>query len=212
LQLELRPGVEIETIAYVGGRAGERANSELNSQHGPRIPDSILLIALGDAMKIPTRRFCIWQQALPCFGRATHRERANLSDPHVRIIVGFSAGGTTDIGARIIANGYRAVGQPFSCREPAGARHHIATGGGLLAPGDGHTLLMMTGTNASIQRSTTSSITTLSATSRRSLVIAPLFSLSPPAVPSNHCSELIALCQGQSWKDQQWPRLHQHRQ
>ncbi len=66
----------------------------------------------------------------------------------VRLIVGFPAGGTTDIGARIIAQWLtERLGQPFVIENRPGIGTHIATEAVVRAPADGHTLLMVTGTN-----------------------------------------------------------------
>ncbi|TMK06327.1 MAG: tripartite tricarboxylate transporter substrate binding protein [Alphaproteobacteria bacterium] len=67
----------------------------------------------------------------------------------VRIIVGFSAGGTTDIGARLIAQWLsERLGQPFVIENRPGVGTHIATEAVVRAPADGYTLLMVTGANA----------------------------------------------------------------
>src|SRR5688572_14803992 len=67
----------------------------------------------------------------------------------VRIIVGFPAGGTTDIGARIVAQWLtERLGQPFVIENRPGAGTHLATESVARAPADGYTLLMGTGSNA----------------------------------------------------------------
>ena len=67
----------------------------------------------------------------------------------VRIIVGFSAGGTTDIGARLIAQWLSdRLGQPFLVENRPGASTHAATEAVVRASPDGYTLLMVTLTNA----------------------------------------------------------------
>jgi tripartite-type tricarboxylate transporter receptor subunit TctC len=67
----------------------------------------------------------------------------------VRIIVGFPAGGTTDIGARLIAQALsERLGQQFIVENKPGAATNLATEAVAHAPADGHTLLAVTATNA----------------------------------------------------------------
>lgn len=65
----------------------------------------------------------------------------------VRIVVGFAAGGPTDVVARVIAERLTQMnGQPFIVDNKPGAAAMIATAEVARAPADGYTLLM-TGTN-----------------------------------------------------------------
>jgi tripartite-type tricarboxylate transporter receptor subunit TctC len=67
----------------------------------------------------------------------------------VRIIVGFPAGGTTDIGARLIAQSLsERLGQAFVVENRPGAGTHAATEAVVRATPDGYTLLMATAANA----------------------------------------------------------------
>jgi len=67
----------------------------------------------------------------------------------VRIVVGFPAGGTTDIGARVIAQWLSdRLGQPFIVENKPGAGTHLATETVVRSPADGYTLLMATPSNA----------------------------------------------------------------
>jgi tripartite-type tricarboxylate transporter receptor subunit TctC len=67
----------------------------------------------------------------------------------VRIIVGFPAGGTTDICARLIAQSLsERLGQPFVVENRPGAGTHVATEAVVRATADGYTLLMATAANA----------------------------------------------------------------
>jgi tripartite-type tricarboxylate transporter receptor subunit TctC len=66
----------------------------------------------------------------------------------VRILVGWPAGGTTDIAARLIAQWLsERLGQPFVVENRPGAASNIATEAVTRAPPDGYTLLAVTGTN-----------------------------------------------------------------
>src|SRR5262249_20024619 len=61
-----------------------------------------------------------------------------------RIVVGFAAGGSTDIGARLIGQWLQErLGRPFGIENRAGARTNIATETGVRAPPHRYTLLMV---------------------------------------------------------------------
>ncbi|HLQ92646.1 MAG TPA: tripartite tricarboxylate transporter substrate-binding protein, partial [Xanthobacteraceae bacterium] len=67
----------------------------------------------------------------------------------VRMIVGFAAGGPTDIVARIMAQWLsERLGQQFVIENRLGASGNIATEAALRAPPDGYTLLQVTSSNA----------------------------------------------------------------
>jgi len=67
----------------------------------------------------------------------------------VRILVGFPAGGLTDIAARLIGQQLSAkLGQQFVVENRPGAGSNIATEAALLAAPDGYTLLLATPLNA----------------------------------------------------------------
>jgi tripartite-type tricarboxylate transporter receptor subunit TctC len=79
--------------------------------------------------------------AMPAMPRVA-RAQAYPSRP-VRIVVGFAAGGTSDIGARIIGQWLQErLGQPFVIENRPGAATNIATEMVVHAPPDGYTLLM----------------------------------------------------------------------
>jgi tripartite-type tricarboxylate transporter receptor subunit TctC len=62
----------------------------------------------------------------------------------VRVLVGFAAGGGTDLSARFIARGLStAVGQQFVVENKPGAGGSIAFAAGVEAPPDGYTLTMI---------------------------------------------------------------------
>jgi tripartite-type tricarboxylate transporter receptor subunit TctC len=101
-------------------------------------------------MKLPRRRFlhlaagAAAAPAVPLFAWAqTYPTRP------VRILVGFAAGGATDIVARIMGQWLsERLGQQFLVENRPGAGTNIATEAVVTAPPDGHTLLMVSPTNA----------------------------------------------------------------
>jgi tripartite-type tricarboxylate transporter receptor subunit TctC len=101
-------------------------------------------------MKLPRRQFLQLSGAAAAVPILPRRIWA-LDYPArtVRIIVGFPAGGTTDIGARLIAQSLsEGLGQPFVVENRPGAGAHVATEAVVRAAADGHTLLMATAANA----------------------------------------------------------------
>jgi len=101
-------------------------------------------------MKLPRRQFlhlAAGAAALPAVSRIA-RTQAYPSRP-VRIIVGFAAGGATDIVARILGQWLsERLGQQFVVENRPGAGTNIATEVVVNAAPDGHTLLMVSPTNA----------------------------------------------------------------
>jgi tripartite-type tricarboxylate transporter receptor subunit TctC len=85
--------------------------------------------------------------AFTTFSRAA-RAQAYPTRP-VRWLVGYPAGGSADIVARLIGQ-YLAenLGQPFVIENRPGAGNNIATEAALRAPADGHTLLLVNPANA----------------------------------------------------------------
>jgi len=60
----------------------------------------------------------------------------------IRIVVGFPAGGPSDVPARILAEKLRVLGQPVIVENKTGAAGMIALNDVLTQPRDGHTLLL----------------------------------------------------------------------
>jgi tripartite-type tricarboxylate transporter receptor subunit TctC len=96
-------------------------------------------------MELPRRRF-LHLAAGAILLPATRRVANAQSYPSrpVRIVVGFTAGGSTDIGARLIAQWLQdRLGQSFVVENRPGAGTNIATESVVRAPPDGYTLLMI---------------------------------------------------------------------
>jgi tripartite-type tricarboxylate transporter receptor subunit TctC len=96
-------------------------------------------------MKRPRRRFlhlAVGAATLPAAMRMA-RAQSYPTRP-VRIVVGFTAGGSTDIGARLIGQWLQErLGQSFVIENRPGAGTNIATESVVRAAPDGHTLLMV---------------------------------------------------------------------
>src|SRR5215510_12869658 len=101
-------------------------------------------------MKLPRREFLHIAAGAAALPFASHVARAQAYPTRpVRIIVGFAAGGGNDILARLMGQWLsERLGQPFLIENRTGAAGNIATEAVVTAPPDGHTLLMVSGTNA----------------------------------------------------------------
>jgi tripartite-type tricarboxylate transporter receptor subunit TctC len=101
-------------------------------------------------MKLPRRKFlhlAVGAAALP-FAPHVVRAQAYPSRP-VRLIVGYPAGGTNDILARLLGQWLQErLGQPFLIENRPGAANNIATEAVVRAPADGYTLLEVDAANA----------------------------------------------------------------
>jgi tripartite-type tricarboxylate transporter receptor subunit TctC len=101
-------------------------------------------------MNLPRRTFlhlAAGAAALPGFSRVA-RAQTYPTRP-VRIIVGFAAGGATDIFARLIGQRLsERLGQPFVIENRPGAGSNIAAEAVVRALPDGYTLLMVSSANA----------------------------------------------------------------
>jgi len=101
-------------------------------------------------MKLPRRKFLHLAAnvaAIPAVLRYS-RAQAYPSRP-VQIVIGFPAGNTTDIVARLIGQRLsERLGQPIVIENRPGAGTNIGTEAVVRAPPDGHTLLLATSVNA----------------------------------------------------------------
>ena len=112
-----------------------------------------------------------------------------------RLVVGFSAGGTTDIAARLIAQWLAdRLGQPFVVENRPGASTNIAVDSVVRSPPDGYTLYAATSTNAVnatfFDKLSFNFIRDLAMVG--GVVRSPLVLEVHPAVPVNTVPELIA--------------------
>ena len=101
-------------------------------------------------MKLPRRRFlqlAAGAVALPAMSRIA-RAQGYPSRP-VRIIVGFPAGGTSDVLARLMGQWLsERLGRPFIVENRPGAGGNVGTEAVVLATADGYTLLQAGGQDA----------------------------------------------------------------
>jgi len=101
-------------------------------------------------MKLPRRRFLHLTAGAAAFPAVARMARAQAypSRP-VRIVVGFPAGGATDIQARLMGQWLTdRLGQQFLVDNRAGASGNIGTEAVVKAPADGYTLLQIVTPNA----------------------------------------------------------------
>ena len=100
-------------------------------------------------MKLPRRgflRLAAGAAALPAGSRIVTAQ--GYPTRPVRIIVGFPAGGTGDISARLIGQWLsERLGQPFIIENRPGAAGNIAAEAVVRAPADGYTMLLVVATN-----------------------------------------------------------------
>ncbi len=96
-------------------------------------------------MKLPRRKFLHLAASAAALAAVSRVARAQAYPTRpVRIVVGFAAGGSTDIGARVIGQWLQErLGQPFVIENRPGAGTNIATETVVRAPPDGYTLLMV---------------------------------------------------------------------
>jgi tripartite-type tricarboxylate transporter receptor subunit TctC len=155
-------------------------------------------------VKLPRRNFlhlAAGAAALPTISRVAWAQ-AYPSRP-VRIVVGFPAGGTGDINARLIGQWLsERLGQPFVVENRPGAAGNIAAEAVVRAPADGYTLLMLVAThtvNASLfdklSFNLVRDIAPVAGLSRSPLVLEV-----NPGVPVNAVPEFIAYLKANSGK------------
>jgi len=120
----------------------------------------------------------------------------------VRIVVGFAAGGSTDIIARLTAQRLaEALGQPFVVENRTGATGTIADERVARSPADGYTLLVNAGSAAVVPVLRKLPYSLLQDLAPVSLVATvPFVLVVHPSVPVQNVQELIALARRQPGK------------
>ena len=92
-----------------------------------------------------TRRSVIAGLSLASISVGAHRAAAQAYPTQtIRIIAGFPAGGGIDLVARLLAEPFKAMGQPVIVENRTGAAGMLAAQTVAKAPPDGHMLLMAT--------------------------------------------------------------------
>jgi tripartite-type tricarboxylate transporter receptor subunit TctC len=96
-------------------------------------------------MNLPRRKFMRLAAGAAAFPAVSRMANAQSYPTRpVRIVVGFTAGGSTDIGARLIGQWLQErLGQSFVIENRPGAGTNIATEAVVRAPPDGYTLVMV---------------------------------------------------------------------
>jgi len=149
-----------------------------------------------DRMKLQRRKFlrvALGAIALPAVSRIATAQIYPTRPVH--IIVGFPAGGVTDVGARLIGQWLsNRLGQPFVIENRPGASTQLAAETVVHAPADGYTLLMASSTNAInvalYEKHNYDFIHDIAPVA--SLIRFPLVLEVNPSVPAETVSELIA--------------------
>src|SRR5215470_14131883 len=147
-------------------------------------------------MKLPRRTFlhlAAGAAVVPVVSRIV-KAKTYPTQP-VRVIVGFAAGGPTDVAARVIAQWLsERLGQPFVIENRLGAGSNLATEAVVRAPADGYTLLvggLPNAINATLYHNLNFNfirdITAVASVSR-----GPLVFVVHPSVPASTVPELIA--------------------
>jgi tripartite-type tricarboxylate transporter receptor subunit TctC len=139
--------------------------------------------------------------ALALIGAPVH---AQTSPPkQVRLMVGFAAGGASDVTARMIAPKLSdAFGMPFIVENRGGSGGLIATEAVSKAPADGSTLLLMPAADA-VQPAVRSKLPydlERDFTPISRIVTGPWFLVVHPSVPAKSLKELVALARSQPGK------------
>ena len=128
--------------------------------------------------------------ALPRIARA----QAYPARP-VRVVVGFAAGGSTDIGARLIGQWLQErLGQPFVIENRPGAATNIATETVVRAPADGYTLVMV-GPSSAVNATLYPNLNFVflrDIAPVASMIRQPQVMLANPSLPAKSVPELIA--------------------
>jgi tripartite-type tricarboxylate transporter receptor subunit TctC len=101
-------------------------------------------------MQIPRRKFLQFTLGAATMPLALRRAMAGAYPDHpVRVIVGYAAGGPTDIAGRLVSDILsNRLGQQFAVEDKPGAGSNLGTEVVVNSPPDGYTLLLVTQSNA----------------------------------------------------------------
>src|SRR5262249_46221064 len=101
-------------------------------------------------MKLPRRKFLHLAAGAAALPAVSHIAWAQIYPTRpVRIVVGFPAGFSPDIVARLVGQSLsERLGQQFVVENRPGAAGNLATEAVVRAPPDGYTLLLANGANA----------------------------------------------------------------
>jgi tripartite-type tricarboxylate transporter receptor subunit TctC len=147
-------------------------------------------------MQIPRRKFLHFTFGAAAMPLALRHARADTYPDHpVRIIVGYAAGGPTDIAGRLVSEILsKRFGQQFAVEDKPGAGSNLGTELVVNSPPDGYTLLLVTQSNAinatlyrNLNYDFIRDITPVA-----SLLHAPSVLVVNPSVPAKTIPELIA--------------------
>ncbi len=154
--------------------------------------------------KAQRSRFCLYTVVI-VFAQLFAFEALAQSYPNkpVRIVVGFAAGGGTDVTARLVAQKLsQHLGQPVVVENRPGATTSIATERVAKSPADGYTLLMVSSTTlihsalrANLPYDLERDLAPVSLVTTGALVL-----VVHPSVPVRNVKELIALAWSQPGK------------
>jgi tripartite-type tricarboxylate transporter receptor subunit TctC len=147
-------------------------------------------------MILPRRQFlhlAAGAAALPAVSRIATAQ--SYPTRPVRVVVGFTAGGSTDIGARLMGQWLQErLGQSFVIENRPGAGTNIATESVVRAPPDGYTLLMV-GPSSAVNATLYDKLSFVflrDIAPVASMIRQPQIMLANPSVVAKTVSELIA--------------------
>jgi tripartite-type tricarboxylate transporter receptor subunit TctC len=134
----------------------------------------------------------------------TSAARAEFPERPLKMLVGFSAGGGTDVAARIVAPGLsEALGQGVVVENRPGASGLIAAEAVARAPADGYTLMMGSQTTLAVAPGLYRKFTLDAPRDFAGVALtstSPLVLVVNPSVPAHSVAELIALAKAQPGK------------
>ena len=141
-------------------------------------------------------RFALIAAAGCAVAQTSFAQTASFPNHPLRFIVGFAAGGSTDIIARVVGQKLtEALQQPVVVENRAGANGNIAAEATARAPGDGYTMLMAANgltINASLYKNLSyNPLTDFSPITQ--VAVIPNVLVVHPSLPVNELRELIAL-------------------